>query len=126
MNIGEFEQDLGAALNADDKAFLDDLENGRGLFDQLGATLHGPMRFWSYLITVVTFLWSIGAIYCGWQAIQAEEIRETILWSAGFLLSFQAVGLLKMWMFDRMNLLSLLAEMKKIELRVAHLSDNQS
>ena len=30
---------------------------------------------------------------------------------------------MKMWMFDRMNLLSLLAEMKRIELRVAQLSE---
>lgn len=121
----KFDDDLRAGLTADDKAFLDDLENGRGLFDQLGATLHGPMRFWSYLITVVTFLWFCFAIYAGWRAIEAVELRETILWSAGFLLSFQAVGLLKMWMFDRMNLLSLLAEMKKIELRVAQLSEKK-
>ena len=36
---------------------------------------------------------------------------------------FQAVGWLKMWLFDRMNLLSMLAEMKKIALRVAQLGD---
>ncbi|WP_211051143.1 DUF6768 family protein [Parasphingorhabdus halotolerans] len=124
--MSNFDNDLSAALSADDKAFLDDLEGGRGLFDQLGATMRGPMRFWSYLITVVTFLWFLGALYCGWQAIQAEQVRETILWSAGLLLSFQAVGLLKMWMFDRMNLLSLLAEMKKIELRVAQLGEPRS
>ena len=121
--MGKFDNDLSAALSADDKAFLEDLEGGRGLFDQLGATMKGPMRFWSYLITVVTFLWFLFAIYCGWQALQAEALRETVLWSVGFLLSFQAVGLLKMWMFDRMNLLSLLAEMKRIELRVAQLSE---
>ena len=121
--MGKFDNDLSTALSADDKAFLEDLEGGRGLFEQLGATMKGPMRFWSYLITVITFLWFLFAIYCGWQALEAPELRETILWSAGFLLSFQAVGLMKMWMFDRMNLLSLLAEMKKIELRVAQLSD---
>ncbi|SIN60001.1 hypothetical protein SAMN02745824_0541 [Parasphingorhabdus marina DSM 22363] len=121
----KFDNDLGAALAAEDREFLEDLENGRGLFDQLGATLQGPMRFWSYLITVVTFLWFCVAIYAGWRALEAVELRETVLWAAGFLLSFQAVGLMKMWMFDRMNLLSLLAEMKRIELRVAQLSERQ-
>lgn len=122
----KFDDQLGAALNADDKAFLDDLENGRGLFDQLGATLRGPMRFWSYIVGIFTFAFFLLALYCGWQAFQAEQVRETILWSAGFLALFQATGLLKMWMFDRMNLLSLLAEMKKIELRVAQLGDANS
>lgn len=119
----KFDDDLATALSADDKAFLDDLENGRGLFEQLSATMQGPMRFWAYLVTVVTFILFLAALYCGWQALHAEQIRETILWSAGFLLTFQAVGLLKMWLFDRMNLLSLLAEMKKIELRVAQLAE---
>lgn len=119
----KFDDDLGAALTAEDKAFLADLENGRGLFEQLGATLHGPMRFWSYIVGIATFLLFLLAIYCGWQAFHAVDVRETILWSAGFVALFQGIGLLKMWMFDRMNLLSLLAEMKKIELHVAQLSD---
>ena len=120
----KFDDQLGAALNADDRAFLDDLENGRGLFDQLGATLQGPMRFWSYMIGIFTLVFFLLALYCGWQAFQAEQVRETILWSVGFLMLFQAVAMLKMWLFDRMNLLSLLAEMKKIELRVAQLGES--
>ena len=120
----KFDDQLGAALNADDRAFLDDLENGRGLFDQLGATLQGPMRFWSYMVGIFTFVFFLLALYCGWQAFQAEQVRETILWSVGFLMLFQAVAMLKMWLFDRMNLLSLLAEMKKIELRVAQLGES--
>ena len=119
----KFDDQLGAALDADDRAFLDDLENGRGMFDQLGATLQGPMRFWSYMVGIFTFVFFLLALYCGWQAFQAEQVRETILWSVGFLMLFQAVAMLKMWLFDRMNLLSLLAEMKKIELRVAQLGD---
>ncbi|MGB5723505.1 MAG: DUF6768 family protein [Parasphingorhabdus sp.] len=122
----KFDDQLGAALDADDKAFLDNLENGRGLFDQLGATLQGPMRFWSYMVGIFTFGFSLLAVYCGWQALQAEQIRETILWSVGFLVLFQAVAMLKMWLFDRMNLLSLLAEMKKIEFRVAQLGDPEA
>ncbi len=121
-----FDENLGAELSADDEAFLDDLENGRGLFEQLGATLQGPMRFWSYIVGLFSFVFFVMAVYCGWQAFQAEEIRETILWSMGFLVLFQGVSFLKMWLFDRMNLLSLLSELKKIELRVAQWDENQT
>ena len=82
------------------------------------------MRFWSYMVGIFTFVFFLLALYCGWQAFQAEQVRETILWSVGFLMLFQAVAMLKMWLFDRMNLLSLLAEMKKIELRVAQLGES--
>ena len=121
--MGKFENDLGAALSADDKAFLEDLENGRGLFEQLGATLQGPLRFWSYMAFVLTFAFFLLAVYCGWQAFYAVDVRETILWSTGFIILFIAVGFFKMWMFDRMNMLSLLGEMKRIELRVAQLAE---
>ncbi len=117
----KFDDDLGASLSADDKAFLQDLENGRGLFDQLGATFQGPMRFWTYLAGVYAFAFFLLAVFCGWQAIEAQALRDTVLWSAGCVIAFIALGLLKMWLFDRMSTLSLLGEMKKIQLRLAQL-----
>lgn len=119
----KFDDELGATLSAEDKAFLQDLENGRGLFEQLGATLQGPMRFWSYLITIITFFVAMGAFYCGWRAINAVETREIILWATGVVLLFMMVGFAKNWIFQRMNLLSVLTELKTLELRVAQLSD---
>ncbi len=119
----KFDDELAATLSADDKAFLKDLEDGRGMFEQLGSAFQGPMRFWTYLMFVYTLAFVALAFFCGWQAIEAVELRETILWSAGCVISFIAIGLLKMWLFDRMNTLTILGELKKIELRLAQLSD---
>lgn len=119
----KFDDKLGASLSADDQAFLEDLENGRGLFEQLGSTFQGPMRFWTYLMGIYTLGFTVLAFFCGWQAFLAIEVRETILWSAGCVISFIAVVMLKMWLFDRMNTLTILGELKKIELRVAQLGD---
>ncbi len=119
----KFDDELAATLSADDKAFLKDLEDGRGMFEQLGSAFQGPMRFWTYLMFVYTLAFVALAFFSGWQAIEAVELRETILWSAGCIISFIAIGLLKMWLFDRMNTLTILGELKKIELRLAQLSD---
>lgn len=124
--MAKFDDNLGAALSADDKAFLNDLENGRGLFDQLGATLRGPMRFWSYLVGIFVFLFALLGLYCGWQAFHAADLRDSMLWGGGCLIMLQSVGLLKMWLFDRMNLLTLLGELKRIELRVVQLDADHS
>ena len=121
----KFDNDLGAALAAEDREFLEDLENGRGLFDQLGATMQGPMRFWTYLMGIFTFVFFGLAVYCAWMAVEAIALRETILWSAAALWCALAVAMLKLWLWERMNLLSLLTELKKLELRVAQLSDRQ-
>lgn len=119
----KFDDELAATLSADDKAFLQDLENGRGLFEQLGATLQGPMRFWSYLITILTFFVFLGVVYSGWRAFNAVDVREIILWSTSVVVLFITVGFAKNWIFQRMNLLSVLTELKALELRVAQLND---
>ncbi|MEP3225312.1 MAG: DUF6768 family protein [Parasphingorhabdus sp.] len=121
-----FKSEWDESLSAEDKAFLSDLENGRGLFEQLGATLQGPMRFWSYLITFTTFLMFIATVYSGWQAFHAVELRETILWSAAVIVLFMMVGFSKNWLFERMNLLSVLTELKALELRVVQLSEREN
>ena len=121
----KFDDDLATALSADDKAFLKDLENGRGMFDQLGATFQGPMRFWTYLMGLYSFVFFGLAVFCGWNAFVATDLRATVLWAAGTLIATLAVTMLKMWLFDRMNTLSLLGELKKIELRLAQLSEKQ-
>lgn len=103
----KFDDELGATLSADDRAFLEDLEDGRGMFEQLGSAFQGPMRVWTYLMGLYTLIFTVVAFFSGWQAIEAVELRETILWSAGCVISIVAIGLLKMWLFDRMNTLTI-------------------
>jgi len=67
----------------------------------------------------VTFLVSALAFYAAYQAFVAEGLRETVLWSAGAVAGFNGLGMLKQWLFDRMNHLAVLRELKKIELRLS-------
>lgn len=73
-----------------------------------------------------TLVFSVQAFFRGWQAFFSVVIKYSKLWFTVCLGSAQAEGLLKMWMFDRMNMLSMLAELKRIELRVAQLGDKQN
>ena len=115
----DFDAKLRKSLNADDEQFLKSLEDDRGLFTQLGETFHGPLRFWTRLVFVVTFLVSALTFYATYQAFVAEGLRETILWAAGAVAGFNGVSMLKQWIFDRMNHLAVLRELKKIELRLS-------
>jgi len=115
----DFDTKLRESLSADDEQFLKSLEDDRGLFTQLGATLHGPLKFWTRLVFVVTVLVSVLAFYSAYQAIMAEALRETVLWSAAAVAAFNGVSMLKQWLFERMNHLAVLREIKKIELRLA-------
>lgn len=117
----DFDTRLRTALTADDEAFLRELEDGRGLWKQLGATLQGPMRAWSAMVIVLSIIATGLGFWSIWQMFQAETTRLLILWAAAAWASWTVQVMLKQWLFDRMNTLTILREIKKLELKVAQL-----
>lgn len=119
-----FETRLGASLSKDDEAFLKDLEDDRGLFTQLGATLSGPMKYWTAIVFVSVFIMFALSVWCVVNAFAAETVKETILWAGFAIAGVNGIGLLKMWLFMRMNHLATLREIKRVELQVARLKES--
>jgi phosphoglycerol transferase MdoB-like AlkP superfamily enzyme len=111
------------ALSTDDETFLRDLEDGRGLFTQLGATFTGPMGGWGIYAFIMAFVMFVLLLVSGWNAWQAETVEAVIVWSAVSVSLVIALGLVKLWLFMRMNQMALLRELKKIELRVARIEE---
>lgn len=116
---------LRRGLAADDAAFLKDLEDGRGLFSQMGATFQGPMRFWVIWAGVVTFLATGVGIFAVWKMFGAPDTRSLLLWMAGAWAAWTIQIGLKQWMYGRMSTLTVLRELKKIELRLAQLEEDK-
>jgi hypothetical protein len=114
----DFDDRLRDSLSVDDEQFLKNLDGERGLFTQLAASLHGPMGAWAGVGMFFTLIIAVAGFYSAYQAFQAAETRELILWSAAAILSFNGVSMLKMWMFNRMNMLAILREVKRLELRI--------
>ncbi len=121
----EFDDKLRANLSADDEAFLKDLEDGRGLFAQLGATFEGPMRYWSVFGWVIITVLTAFGIYAIWRMFQTDTDRALILWAGAAWAAWTAQIAMKQWVFDRMATLTILRELKKIELRVARMEDKR-
>ncbi|MEO1169112.1 MAG: DUF6768 family protein [Pseudomonadota bacterium] len=119
----EFDDRLRAALDADDEAFLKELDEGRGLFAQIGDTLSGPLGGWAKMVFVILFPMSAFMFYAIWQMFTVDGTREIILWSVGALATVTGVGMIKQWFFERMNLMAVSRELKRIELRVARMEE---
>ncbi|MGB3626780.1 MAG: DUF6768 family protein, partial [Henriciella sp.] len=114
----------GDSLSKHDEAFLRDLEDDRGLFTQLGATFSGPLKYWTATVFVFTFVIFAISVWCGVNAFGAETVKETVLWAGFAIAGVNGIGLLKMWLFMRMNHLATLREIKRVELQVARLKEN--
>ena len=118
-----FDDRLREELSAEDEAFLKDLEEDRGLFTQMGATFHGPMGFWTMFAFVISLIFFGLTIYCFVQLLGAETVSQSTAWLAGFIWSSLAVAMIKLWFWLRMNHLTTLRELKKLELRLTRLGE---
>lgn len=116
---------IRGALDEDDRAFLASLDQGRGLFTQIGDTMSGPLGGWAMMGTVIAALLGIFILYAVWQLFHVTEPRPLILWATGTLAALVAQGFLKQWFFSRMNMFTVLRELKRLQLQVAEIGERQ-
>ena len=115
------------ALDEDDKAFLESLETERGLFRQIGDSWKGPMGGWAkfaFAMSVVFGLLMLGVIY---KVIHSTDSAfEHSMWAIALLAVLIMLGFIKQWMFERMNMLTILREVKRLQVQVALLSEDRT
>ncbi len=116
--MSNFEDRLMTSLNADDEAFLKELEEDTGLFQQMGMTFSGPLRYWTAFAFIISFFIFAVSMWAGYNMLQAESVKMVVLWGALFGWASLGVAMLKIWFWMRMNHLAVLREMKRIELRL--------
>jgi len=108
-------------LDDDDRAFLKSLEAEPGMFAQMGASLHGPMRGWTMFAFAISFALFALSVFAAWRAAEAASLESLVGWAAIGLWAAIAVGMIKIWFFLRMNHLAVLREMHRISLQLADL-----
>ncbi len=113
-----FEDRLLTSLNAEDEAFLKELEQDTGLFQQMGMTFSGPLRYWTAFAFVFSFFFLGLGVWALINMFEAESTKLVILWGTLVGWSSLSVGLIKIWFWMRMNHLNVLRELKRIELRL--------
>ena len=117
---------IAQALSEDDQAFLDSLEGERGLFTQIGDTWKGPMGGWAKLIFAFTAALGVLFLFVIWKAATStDNIAAHTLWAISGVALLVVIGFAKEWMFARMNMLTVLREIKRLQLEVALLREER-
>ena len=121
--MSKLDDDLRARLSTADEEFLADLENGEGWFAQLGATFKGPLGWIGISVLAVAFICLGLAVWFGWEAFHAPTDKLTILWASGAVLAIMGNAFLRLFLVSRMSQLTLMRELKRIELRLIKLDE---
>ena len=121
----DIDDGIRAGLDADDRAFLASLDDERGLFRQLGDSLGGPLGGWAKVVFAMTFVMGIVLLVSVWQLLTADTTRDQILWATAAMALIMSTGFLKDWLFSRMNMFTVLREVKRLQLQVAMLTEKR-
>lgn len=117
---------IRGALDEDDKAFLASLEEDRGLFRQIGDSWQGPMGGWAKFAFAIAIVFGLIMLVVAWQVIQTMHgvnAAEHTVWAIALLMVLTMLGFIKQWIFERMNMLTILREVKRLQVQVALLEE---
>ena len=117
--MSKLDDQIRAALSAEDRALLDEYADEPGILDLVAGTFRGKMRFWSALSVFMTLPMFALSVWCFVELVTADDVLVALRWGAGFLWSALAVAMLKMWFWMQMNQQAVLREIKRVELQVA-------
>lgn len=113
-------------LNDDDWAFLESLEQDRGMFKQIGDSWKGPLGGWAKLVFGFTVALGMLLLFLIWQVAHSTDHPVVhVLWAIAALTVIVIMGFAKEWMFSRMNMLMILGEVKRLQVQVALLSEKK-
>ncbi len=121
----DIDRRISDSLDADDRAFLASLDEGRGLFLQIGDTLGGPLAGWTRLAAASSIAVTLGAVFAAWQLLTVQDTRALVLWAVAVLAALLVQGFIKLWFFSRMNMLAILREVRRLHVQVALLAEEK-
>ena len=114
------DEQIREALKAEDI----DLFSGEGEHPQrLVIDVFRSRARWLAIVAVIYSLVFVAlAIFSAVRFFRVDSAHESVLWAAIFLVSMQIIGLGKIFFWMQMNRVSIMREMKRMELQFARLS----
>lgn len=114
-------------LSEDDWAFLNSLDEDRGMFQQIGDSWQGPLGGWAKMIFGFTVLLGFVFLFVIWQVAHTTDHPIIhALWAISAVALLVIMGFAKEWMFARMNMLTILREVKRLQVQVAILAEQNA
>ena len=121
--MSTIDERISGALSEDDRAFLASLDEERGLFTQIGDTLTGPLGGWSKLIFVIAIVVGLTMIYAAYRFFTSPGGEDLLFWGLVSLGALMMQGFIKEWFYNRMNMIAVLRELKRLQVQVAMLRE---
>lgn len=118
----DMDDPTSGALRSSDAEWVDG-DEPRSAARLLTEVFRGRNRHLAIGGAIVNSALFVAAIFCGIRFVNASDARATALWGIAMLLAFGLLISIKIWYWLEMNRLAVMREVKRVELRVARMSE---
>lgn len=107
----------------DDKAAHEFSEEQANALQLIGQSFKGTFRLTFIVIVTMQLIFAGLAIYCAYHLVNEVDIGLKLNWLAGTLSTVVAFAIARIWFFMELNRLSVIREIKRVELQVSLLAE---
>jgi len=107
----------------DDTAAHEFSEEQANALQLIGQSFKGTFRLTFVVIVTMQLIFAGLAVYCAYQMVNELDIGLKINWLAGTLSTVVAFAIARLWFFMELNRLSVIREIKRVELQVSLLAE---
>jgi hypothetical protein len=125
MAMGSIDEKIAETLESEEREILDFYGKELGLFGLMAESLRGKLKFLVWTVFLFVLVFAVLLVYCAAHFFAAETIGMKLNWMAGGLTALFVIGLLRLWYLMELNRLSLIRELKRLELQIAFLGKRQ-
>lgn len=110
----------------DDSSAHEFSEEQANALQLIGQSFKGTFRLTFIVIVTMQLIFAGLAIYCAYHLVNEMDIGLKINWLAGMLSAVVIFAVARLWFFMELNRLSVIREIKRVELQVSLLAKGQN
>ncbi|MFT5923414.1 MAG: hypothetical protein ACI9LE_000394 [Paraglaciecola sp.] len=108
----------------DDEAAHEFSEEQANSLQLIGQSFKGTFRLSFAVVVSLQLIFAGLAIYCAYHLVNELDVGLKINWLAGTLSTVVAFAIARIWFFMELNRLSVIREVKRVELQVSLLAES--
>lgn len=109
---------IAEVMDGEAREMMDIYGKELGLFGLIAESFRGKLRFLVMLIFLFIMVFALLLLYCAVHFFTAETIDMKLNWMAGGLTALIVIGSLRLWYLMELNRLSVIREVKRLELQI--------
>lgn len=109
----------------DDKGATDTPEEQANPLQLIGRSFRGNFKFTGGFVILMQIIFAGLAIYFGYNMVYESQLDGKLNWLLATTVTFIIFIALRLWLFMELNRLSILRELKRVELQIALTSESK-